>query len=170
MIDFLMTNSTEILSKSLEHLFIASISLFFGVLLAVPLGIFLTRSKTLAKVVMAIASVLQTVPSFALLALMIPIFGVGKKPAIVSLFIYSLLPILRNTYLGIAGVNDKLIDAAKGMGMTRSQILLKVQILIIIYLPITLISISGLNGEDITYILKYLINYYTKSKYHIYLK
>ena len=128
MLDFLMTNSTEILSKSLEHLFIASISLFFGVLIAVPLGIFLTRSKTAAKIIMAIASVLQTVPSFALLALMIPIFGVGKKPAIVSLFIYSLLPILRNTYLGIAGVNDKLIDAARGMGMTRSQILLKVQI------------------------------------------
>ncbi|OLR65406.1 ABC transporter permease [Peptoniphilus porci] len=128
MIDFLLNNSGEILSKSMEHLFIAAISLFFGVLIAVPLGIFLTRSKTTAKIVMAIASVLQTVPSFALLALMIPIFGVGKKPAIVSLFIYSLLPILRNTYLGIAGVNDKLIDAAKGMGMTRSQILLKVQI------------------------------------------
>ncbi|NMW85035.1 ABC transporter permease [Peptoniphilus sp. AGMB00490] len=128
MIDFLLANSGEILSKSMEHLFIAAISLFFGVLIAVPLGIFLTRSKTTAKIVMAIASVLQTVPSFALLALMIPIFGVGKKPAIVSLFIYSLLPILRNTYLGIAGVNDKLIDAAKGMGMTRSQILLKVQI------------------------------------------
>ena len=60
--------------------------------------------------------------------LMIPLFGVGKKPAIVALFIYSLLPIMRNTYLGIGGVNEGLIDAAKGMGMTRSQILFKVQI------------------------------------------
>lgn len=128
MIDYLLSNSAEIFAKSMEHLFIASVSLFFGILVAVPIGILLTRSKTAAKIVMAIASVLQTVPSFALLALMIPIFGVGKKPAIVSLFIYSLLPILRNTYLGIAGVNENLIDVARGMGMTKSQILFKVQI------------------------------------------
>lgn len=128
MIDFLINNSGEILTKSMEHLFIAAISLAFGILVAVPLGILLNKSKQAAKIVMAIASVLQTVPSFALLALMIPLFGVGKKPAIVSLFIYSLLPILRNTYLGIDGVNENLIDAAKGMGMTPSQVLFKVQI------------------------------------------
>lgn len=128
MINFLLENSGEILSKSMEHLLIATISLGLGILVAVPLGILLNRSKRAAKIVMAIASVLQTVPSFALLALMIPLFGVGKKPAIVALFIYSLLPIMRNTYLGIAGVNENLIDAAKGMGMTRSQILFKVQI------------------------------------------
>lgn len=128
MIDFLINNSGEILTKSMEHLFIAAISLAFGILVAVPLGIILNKSKQAAKIVMAIASVLQTVPSFALLALMIPLFGVGKKPAIVSLFIYSLLPILRNTYLGIDGVNENLIDAAKGMGMTSSQVLFKVQI------------------------------------------
>lgn len=128
MIDFLINNSGEILTKSMEHLFIAAISLAFGILVAVPLGILLNKSKQAAKIVMAIASVLQTVPSFALLALMIPLFGVGKKPAIVSLFIYSLLPILRNTYLGIDGVNENLIDAAKGMGMTASQVLFKVQI------------------------------------------
>ncbi len=128
MIDFLINNSGEVLTKSMEHLFIAAISLAFGILVAVPLGILLNKSKQAAKIVMAIASVLQTVPSFALLALMIPLFGVGKKPAIVSLFIYSLLPILRNTYLGIDGVNENLIDAAKGMGMTPSQVLFKVQI------------------------------------------
>ena len=128
MINFLLANSGEILSKSMEHLLIATISLGLGILVAVPLGILLNRSKQAAKIVMAIASVLQTVSSFALLALMIPLFGVGKKPAIVALFIYSLLPIMRNTYLGIAGVNENLIDAAKGMGMTRSQILFKVQI------------------------------------------
>ena len=128
MIDFLINNSGEILTKSMEHLFIAAISLAFGILVAVPLGILLNKSKQAAKIVMAIASVLQTVPSFALLALMIPLFGVGKRPAIVSLFIYSLLPILRNTYLGIDGVNENLIDAAKGMGMTPSQVLFKVQI------------------------------------------
>ncbi len=128
MIEFLLENNTDILQKILEHLYISATSLLLGVLVAVPIGILLTKSKVVAKVVMIIASILQTVPSFALLALMIPLFGVGVKPAIVALFIYSLLPIMRNTYLGIDGVDSSLMDAAKGMGMTRKQILTRVQI------------------------------------------
>ncbi|MDD7362685.1 MAG: ABC transporter permease [Peptoniphilus sp.] len=128
MIDFFVQNYADILQKCLEHLYISAISLGLGILVAVPIGILLTKSESAAKVVMAIASVLQTVPSFALLALMIPLFGVGVKPAIVALFIYSLLPIMRNAYLGISGVDDNLVDAAKGMGMTPRQILFKVQI------------------------------------------
>lgn len=128
MIDFLIENNAELLQKCFEHLYISSISLLLGVIVAVPIGILLTKSKVVAKVVMIIASILQTVPSFALLALMIPLFGVGVKPAIVALFIYSLLPIMRNTYLGIDGVDKGLMDAAKGMGMTSGQILKKVQV------------------------------------------
>ncbi len=128
MLDYFHENAGLILEKSLEHLSIAGISLLLGILVAVPLGILLIRSEVLAKIVMAVASVLQTIPSFALLAMMIPIFGVGKKPAIVALFIYSLLPIMRNTYLGIRGVDENLLDAAKGMGMTGRQRLFKVQI------------------------------------------
>lgn len=128
MLDYFHENAGLILEKSLEHLSIAGISLLLGILVAVPLGILLIRSEVLAKIVMAVASVLQTIPSFALLAMMIPIFGVGRKPAIVALFIYSLLPIMRNTYLGIRGVDENLLDAAKGMGMTGRQRLFKVQI------------------------------------------
>lgn len=128
MIDFLIQNNAELLQKCFEHLYISAISLILGIVVAVPVGILLTRSKVAAKIVMIVASILQTVPSFALLALMIPLFGVGVKPAIVALFIYSLLPIMRNTYLGIDGVDNNLMDAAKGMGMTSGQILSKVQI------------------------------------------
>lgn len=128
MIDFLVQNNAELLQKCFEHLYISAISLILGIVVAVPVGILLTRSKVAAKIVMIVASILQTVPSFALLALMIPLFGVGVKPAIVALFIYSLLPIMRNTYLGIDGVDNNLMDAAKGMGMTSGQILSKVQI------------------------------------------
>lgn len=76
----------------------------------------------------AIASMLQTIPALALLAFMIPLFGIGSIPAIVALFIYSLLPILRNTYLGMEDVNGTLIDAAKGMGMTSWQSIYKVEL------------------------------------------
>ena len=72
--------------------------------------------------------VLQTIPTLALLALMIPIFGVGRLPSIVALFIYSLLPILRNTYLGMTSVDPDLLDAAKGMGLTAWQVIKGVQL------------------------------------------
>lgn len=128
MMKFFVENHALIGQKTVEHLYLSCVSLLLGIIVAVPIGIFLTRSKVLAKAVMVIASILQTIPSFALLAFMIPFFGVGKKPAIVALFIYSLLPIMRNTYLGIQGVSAALVDAAKGMGMTKNQILGKVQI------------------------------------------
>ncbi len=101
MIAFLQQYGSQLLLKTWEQLYISAISLALGMLVAVPLGIILTRFLKTAKVVIGLASMLQTIPSLALLALMIPILGIGKLPAIVALFIYSLLPILRNTYLGM---------------------------------------------------------------------
>lgn len=128
MLEFLKLNYMDILNKTLEHLYISSMSLVLGIIVAVPLGIILTRTKKLSSIIIGLASLLQTIPSLALLAIMIPIFGVGKFPAIIALFIYSLLPILRNTYLGVVGVDENIVDAAKGMGMTKTQSILKVEI------------------------------------------
>ncbi|QII83156.1 MULTISPECIES: ABC transporter permease [Jeotgalibaca] len=128
MMSFLQTNGVELLSKIGEHFFISFVALLLGTLVAVPLGIALTRSEKLSQYVISFVSILQTVPSLALLALMIPLFGVGKLPAIVALFIYSLLPILRNTYIGILGVRSDIVDAAKGMGMTSQQQIWKVKV------------------------------------------
>ncbi|APZ49407.1 choline ABC transporter permease [Jeotgalibaca sp. PTS2502] len=128
MMSFLQTNGVELLSKMGEHFFISFVALLLGTLVAVPLGIALTQSEKLSQYVISFVSILQTVPSLALLALMIPLFGVGKLPAIVALFIYSLLPILRNTYIGILGVRSDIVDAAKGMGMTSQQQIWKVKV------------------------------------------
>lgn len=128
MINFLQENGVQLLFKTWQQLYISAIAIALGMLVAIPLGIVLTRLPKTAKIVLGIASMLQTVPSLALLALMIPIFGIGKIPAIIALFIYSLLPILRNTYLGMDGVDRNLIDAAKGMGMTNWQSVIRVQI------------------------------------------
>ncbi|WBW50114.1 ABC transporter permease [Peptoniphilus equinus] len=127
MIEFLQQNFSDILLKCGEHLTIAMAALALGVIVAVPVGILISKNPVASKCVMAVASVLQTIPSFALLSL-ITLIGVGKGPAIIALFIYSLLPILRNTYLGIVGVEANIVDAAKGMGMRESQILFKVKI------------------------------------------
>ncbi|AMV61417.1 ABC transporter permease [Pediococcus damnosus] len=128
MINFIQQYGGQLLYKLWQHIYISGISLGLGILVAVPLGILLTRMKHGSGVIIEIASVLQTVPALALLAMMIPIFGIGALPAIVALFIYSLLPILRNTYLGIQGVDPSLKDAAKGMGMTNFQSIIKVEL------------------------------------------
>lgn len=128
MITFLQQHGTELIVKTWEQLEVSVIALLLGVIVAVPLGIVLTRTPKLAQIIITIASLLQTVPSLALFALMIPIFGIGRLPAIIALFIYSLLPILRNTYLGMENVSPDLRDVAKGMGMTNLQSIMQVEI------------------------------------------
>ncbi len=128
MITFFTENSSELLLKTWEHFYISMIALALGVIIAVPIGIFLSKSKYLSKIVLSITSVLQTVPSLALLAIMIPLFGVGKVPAIVALCIYSLLPILNNTFIGMRSVNGNTKGAGIAMGMTTMQSILLVEL------------------------------------------
>lgn len=118
----------ELLSALLEHIQISFIALFFAVLIAIPLGIFLTRRKQISEGIIGITAVLQTIPSLALLGLLIPLFGIGKVPAIIALVIYALLPILRNTYTGINEVDPSLIEAARAMGMNSKRRLMKVEL------------------------------------------
>lgn len=111
-----------------EHVFLVLIAMFLGIIIAVPLGIALTNFKKIAEPVIGVAAVVQTIPSLALLGFMLPLLGIGKTNAIVALTIYSLLPILRNTYTGILEVDSSTIEAGRGMGMTRWQILYMVEL------------------------------------------
>lgn len=117
-IQFFNSYGSEMLFKSWEHLYISLIAAFLGIAVAVPLGVLLTRIPKAADFIMGILGVIQTFPSFAILAFFIPLLGVGKVPAIIALFFYSVLPILRNTYTGVNGVNKSLLEAGRGMGMT----------------------------------------------------
>ena len=128
MLEFLKLNYSNILSKTIEHIYISLMGLTLGIFFAVLLGILLSKTKKLSNFIIGLTSLLQTIPSLALLAIMIPIFGVGKKPAIIALFIYSLLPILRNTFIGINGVDENIVDAGRGLGMTEFQSLAKIEI------------------------------------------
>jgi len=127
-----MTRKEDIWIAFQEHIMLAGIAMIIAIIIAVPLGVLLTRTPKLAEPIIGLAALIQTIPSLALLGFMLPIFGIGKTPAIIALTLYALLPILRNTYTGILGVDSSLVDAGKGMGMTSSQILLKVE------LPLTL--------------------------------
>ncbi|MGE0352023.1 MAG: glycine betaine ABC transporter substrate-binding protein [Gemmatimonadales bacterium] len=107
----------------LRHLLLVALSLLGAALLAVPLGLLLERSRGSAESVIRAAGVLQTIPSIALLAFMIPLFGIGVGPALVALFLYSLFPILRNTYTGVRDAAPEAVFAAHALGMTPIQIL-----------------------------------------------
>ena len=153
--DFFAQYGEELVSKTIEHFYISIISLLIAIVVAVPLGILLSKTKRTANVVLTIAGVLQTVPTLAILALMIPIFGVGKTPAIVALFIYVLLPILNNTVLGVQNIDKNIIEAGTSMGMTKLQLMKDVE------LPLALpFIISGIRLSSV-----YVISWATLASY-----
>jgi osmoprotectant transport system permease protein len=128
---FLVRYGAEILTRTGEHLFLVGIAMTIALLIGIPLGILITRKPHLSAPVLAIANILQTVPSLALFGflLSVPLLGgIGNTPAIVALCLYSLLPIIRNTYTGISGVDPSVREAGRGMGMTDHQLLFQVEL------------------------------------------
>jgi osmoprotectant transport system permease protein len=118
----------RILDFLLGHLTITFVTLIFGILIGVALGILITRVRQLYDPVIKTAGMLYTIPSLALFGLMIPIVGIGFEPAVIALTLYSLLVIIRNTAVGIDEVDRPIIEAARGMGMTGLQILTRIEI------------------------------------------
>jgi osmoprotectant transport system permease protein len=121
----------EILSLTLEHLWLVLIAIGVAALVAIPGAVALTRRAGLRSAMLGLASVLQTIPSLALFGFLLPlpfIGGIGRHTAIIALCLYALLPILRNTLVGILGVDPAVRESAVAMGMTRSQILWQVEL------------------------------------------
>jgi osmoprotectant transport system permease protein len=132
-----MVDLAPILSATLEHLELTAAALFIATTVGVPLGAYLTRFRTLAAPVLALLGVFQTIPSLALLGLLIPLLGIGEKPTLVALTLYVLLPIVRNTFSGLDSIEASVLEAARGMGMRPRQILSKVA------LPLALPIVMG---------------------------
>ena len=128
LLDTFNARSDQLIWALIEHIQLSFISLLIAAVIAIPLGIWLTKTKRLAEVIINITAVLQTIPSLAILGLMIPLFGIGKVPAVIALVIYALLPILRNTYTGIKNVDSSLLEAADGIGMKPMRRLFKVEL------------------------------------------
>ena len=114
--DFMLRNWREILALTGEHLWLVVVSTTIAVGVGIPVGLMLTRRASLKRPVLAVANVLQTVPSLALFALLIPLrhVGIGWRPAVIALFLYALLPIIRNTVTGIEGVEEQRDDRRSG--------------------------------------------------------
>ncbi|MBT7609589.1 MAG: ABC transporter permease subunit [Bacteriovoracaceae bacterium] len=127
-LSFAYSKRTYLLKLLWEHLTISIVALFLGCLISLPSGILLTRYQQYGKIVFPVINIIQTIPSVALLGFLIPLLGIGFYPAMVTLFLYSLLPLIRNTYSGILSVEKFYIEAARGIGLTNLQILLKIEI------------------------------------------
>ena len=128
---FMLQNHTEVLELTLEHLWLVGISTLLAVLVGIPLGILITRWPALNKPVLGGANIIQTIPSLALFGFLLPAPWIGARAdrlAILALTLYALLPLIRNTYAGIKGVDRSVVEAGRGMGLTDRQLLFQVEL------------------------------------------
>lgn len=128
---FILQNQGEVLELTLEHLWLVGVSTLFAVLVGIPLGILITRWPWLNKPVLGSANIIQTIPSLALFGFLLPAPWIGTRAdrlAILALTLYALLPVIRNTYAGIKGVDPAVVEAGRGMGLTDRQLLLHVEL------------------------------------------
>lgn len=128
LIQFFLDNSSYILEKVGEHLYLAGVAVLLACAVGIPVGFLITNNKRVASIVVGIANTIQTIPSLALFAFAISVFGIGADNAIFALFLYALLPIIKNTLIGIRNVSPTMIEAARGMGMSRAQIMFQVEV------------------------------------------
>jgi osmoprotectant transport system permease protein len=129
-LQFIIQNRTEVLELTAEHLWLVGASIVLAVLIGIPLGILITRWPVLNKPVLGGANIIQTIPSLALFGFLLPAPWIGARAdrlAILALTLYALLPLIRNTYTGIKGVDRAVVEAGRGMGMTDRQLLWQVE-------------------------------------------
>ena len=126
--NYLTNNYGQILSLLGEHLYLSVVSVLIAIIIGIPLGILISNEPKLSKPIIGITNVIQAVPSLALLGFLIPFIGIGSAPAIVMVVLYSLLPIVKNTYTGLTNIDGDILEAAKGIGLTKSQTMKKVQL------------------------------------------
>ncbi|MBO0962859.1 ABC transporter permease subunit [Neobacillus sp. MM2021_6] len=126
--NYLTANYQQIVNLLGEHLYLSIVSVLIAIIIGIPLGILISNEKKLAKPIIGTTNVIQAVPSLALLGFLIPFIGIGSAPAIVMVVLYSLLPIVKNTYTGLTNIDGDILEAAKGIGLTKSQTMRKVQL------------------------------------------
>ncbi len=134
---YISTHIDEILERTVQHISLSFTAVGLACLFGIPVGFLIVNHKKASTVVINVANIIQTIPSLALYAFAMPLFGIGTKPAIFALFLYALLPIIKNTLIGINNVDPATVRAAKGMGMSPGQIMIQVEI------PLAIPTIMG---------------------------
>jgi osmoprotectant transport system permease protein len=154
-LNYMWSNRSDVGRLTLEHVAMVAVAILLACAVGIPLGILMTRNRRLSRPILAVANIVQTIPSLALFGFLIPIpfiGGIGVRTAVVALTLYSLLPIIRNTFTGISGIDPAIREAGQGMGMTDSQLLWKVEIplaLGVIFAGIRVATVIGIGVATI---------------------
>ncbi|MGY0693765.1 ABC transporter permease [Virgibacillus sp. FSP13] len=127
LVNYMIEHYSELLTLSLEHLLMVAYGIGLALIVGIPLGLIAAKFEKLAPIIISITNILQLIPSLAMLAILMLYFGFGFETIVIGLFLYSLLPIVKNTYVGIKEVDDSIIEAGIGNGMTTLQLLTKIQ-------------------------------------------
>ncbi|MDY5021899.1 MAG: ABC transporter permease/substrate-binding protein [Blautia sp.] len=127
-LEVLLQRREELFQLFTQHMQMTSVAVLISICLGVPIGIAITKNKKTANVIIAIANLVQSIPSIGLLAFLVPIVGIGQKPAIIMVIIYALLPIIKNTYIGLTGIAPSTLESAKAIGLSKFETLFKIQL------------------------------------------
>lgn len=125
---YMQENGFYVFSQFIDHFLISIYGVLLAAIIGIPLGILIAKYAKLSHVVITLANIIQTIPALALMAILMLALGLGKTTVIVTVFFYSLLPIIKNTYVGITTINKSVTDAGRGMGMTKAQVLYMVEL------------------------------------------
>jgi len=128
LINYYAVNGSYVLHQFFRHFLISIYGVIFASLVAIPIGFFIARRYALSGIVISTANVIQTVPSLAMISILMIFMGLGVNTVIMAVFLYSLLPIIKNTYTGVKSVDENLVDVAKSMGMSKKQIIMKIEL------------------------------------------
>ena len=148
--------NSELLARGVQHIQITLFAIFIAIVVGVPLGILISYIKPFKRPVLGFANVMQAIPSIAILGFLVPFLGIGEKPAVFMVVLYSLLPIIKNTATGLASINAETLEAAKGIGMTRFQILIKVRIPLALSFIMAGIRISAVTSVGLVTIAAFI--------------
>lgn len=127
-IQYYAVNGAYVIEQFIRHMLMSVYGVLFAGLIGIPIGFYIARHSKLAKWVIRLANIIQTIPSLAMLSILMIGLGLGPNTVVMTIFLYSLLPIISNTYAGVKQVEDQLLDIAKGMGMTKMQVIIKVEL------------------------------------------
>ncbi|WP_036200588.1 ABC transporter permease [Ureibacillus sinduriensis] len=147
---YMQENGLYVFNQFLDHFLISIYGVLLAALVGIPIGIFISKYGKASNVVITLANIIQTIPALALMAILMLVLGLGKTTVIVTVFFYSLLPIIKNTYVGITTINKGVTDAGRGMGMTKTQVLYMIELPLSLSVMITGIRIALVIAIGIT--------------------
>ena len=156
LINYFAASGDEVFALLIEHIQLTALALAAAIAIGIPLGILISYLKPASKPVLAFANLVQAVPSMALLGLAIPILGIGMKPAVFLVVIYSLLPIIKNTYAGLMNISPQMLEAAEGIGLTKRQILFQVRLPMALPVIMTGVRISAVSAVGLMTLAAYV--------------